>query len=73
VSNRNFVAMTIGVAKTLFAGFALAVVTVIVIVGLAIVFGWGQQLAAFATSPWIGALVGIATVVWSWIVRKRLS
>jgi hypothetical protein len=65
--------MTMRLAKTLFAGFALAVVTVIVIVAFAIAFGWQQSLAELATSPWIGVLVIIATAVWSWIVRNRLS
>jgi hypothetical protein len=73
VSDRNYVSTTIRLAKTLFASFALAVVTVIVFVGLAIALGWQQPLAAFATSPWMGVLVVIATLVWSWILRNRLS
>lgn len=73
MSDRNYVAMTLRVAKTLFAGFALAIVTVIAIVGIAIAFGWQQSLAALTTSPWLSVLVLIATLLWSWIVRNRLS
>jgi hypothetical protein len=67
------VAVATRVAKVLVAGFALAIVTMFVTAMVAIGLGWQKSLATFVTSPWINVFIVVATLMWSWIVRKKLS